>query len=132
MRMNNDEFRSFVLQLAMHQTGNLDGNILHMILGIQTEAGEIADIAKHVVGYNQAINLYSESIKEELGDLLFYLDGLAACFGWSLVEVMLANKDKLQKRYPNGYTNKAALERKDKAQNGSIQTDKNTARPATV
>ena len=52
----------------------IKSNLLHMVLGISGEAGEILDaIKKHVI-YNKGLDL--EHVIEELGDLEFYLEGL--------------------------------------------------------
>lgn len=112
LKMLGSDYKKFVMKLAFHETGDIDGNILHMALGICSESGEIADAIKKSVGYNELIDL--ENLEEELGDLLFYLTGMAACFGLTLKDLMISNMKKLKKRYPNGYSNEDALERKDK------------------
>ena len=85
----------FVGKLTDHKVGNIDLNILHMVLGLIGEAGEIADEIKHVVGYNQPLN--EKHLKEEMGDTLFYFVRLANHFDWSLQELMLDNMTKLMK-----------------------------------
>jgi NTP pyrophosphatase (non-canonical NTP hydrolase) len=86
---------------------------LHMALGLQSDAGEVADAVKKHVIYNKAIDLVH--LKEELGDVEFFLEGLRQAYGISRTEVIMANMDKLQKRYAQGkYSNQAAQERRDK------------------
>lgn len=85
-------------------------HLLHMTIGVIGEAGELADaIAQHVSG----VELDVENVREEVGDLLFYLQGIIGHLGISLEEVMLANKAKLLgKRYASGgYTDAAAQAR---------------------
>lgn len=106
------DYEDFVLWLVDHKTTQPEGRLLHMVLGIVTEAGELADSIKQVVGYNQDIDY--NNVEEELGDLLFYLTGATKTIGLSLDDIRNSNMTKLTKRYPDGYTDEAALARKDK------------------
>jgi NTP pyrophosphatase (non-canonical NTP hydrolase) len=47
----------------------------------------------------------------ELGDALWCLTAAAGALGISLDEVAEANLDKLRRRYPEGYTDKASINR---------------------
>ena len=89
-------------------------NMWHMVTGIGGEAGEIVDcIKKHVI-YQKPLDV--ENIKEELGDLLFYMSNLMQSVGLSFEEVLQHNIDKLSVRYASGkYSNQQAQERADKA-----------------
>ena len=90
-------------------------HLLHMTVGVVGEAGELADaIGKHIVGDELDV----ENVREEVGDLLFYLQGIIGHLGISLEEVIMANKAKLLgKRYASGgYTDAAAQARADKPQ----------------
>ena len=89
-------------------------NLLHMAVGVSGEAGELLDaIKKHVV-YQKPLDV--ENVKEELGDLLFYMSNLMQSIGLSFEEVLQHNVDKLSVRYSSGsYSNKQAQERADKA-----------------
>lgn len=88
-------------------------HLLHMAVGSAGEAGELADaIADHVY---QGAELDVENVLEEIGDQLFYLQGILNAIGYSLHDAMLANKVKLLgKRYKNGYSDAAAQARADK------------------
>lgn len=88
-------------------------HLLHMAVGVVGEAGELADaIAAHAF---ENAELDVENVKEELGDLLFYIQGVLTGVGSSLEEVLLRNKAKLLGlRYKDGYSDKAAQERADK------------------
>ena len=106
------EYPLFVKTLTEHMVTCPDPEELHMLLGLQTEVGELADAYKRQVGYNQELD--EQNVKEELGDILFYLQGLCNLKGWNLEGIMCENVEKLTKRYPKGYTDKAAMEREDK------------------
>ena len=88
-------------------------NLLHMAVGVSGEAGELLDaIKKHVI-YQKPLDV--ENVKEELGDLLFYMSNLMQSVGLSFEEVLQHNVDKLSVRYSSGsYSNKQAQERADK------------------
>ena len=91
----------------------LQASILHMAVGVSGEAGELLDaIKKHAVYQKQ---LDFDNVREEAGDILFYLTGLLNELGLTINECMEANVEKLSKRYPEKrYTNEAAIARADK------------------
>jgi NTP pyrophosphatase (non-canonical NTP hydrolase) len=91
----------------------LQASILHMAVGVSGEAGELLDaIKKHAVYQKQ---LDFDNVREEAGDILFYLTGLLNELGLTLNECIEANVEKLSKRYPEKrYTNEAAIARADK------------------
>ena len=89
-------------------------NLLHMAVGVSGEAGELLDaIKKHVI-YQKPLDL--ENVKEELGDLLFYMSNLMQSVGLTFEEILQHNIDKLSVRYSSGkYSNQQAQDRADKA-----------------
>lgn len=92
---------------------------LHMALGAAGEAGELCDAVKKNVFYGKDLNI--KNVKEEIGDIMWYLANLLTSIDSSFEEVMAMNIDKLQKRYPNGvFTQQDAMERKDKLPEGNI------------
>lgn len=86
--------------------------ILHGAIGISGEAGELMDSLKKVLMYGKPLD--KEHLKEECGDLLWYMSILLHEIGSDFEQVMQKNIDKLSKRYPEGFTEKDAIERKDK------------------
>lgn len=80
-------------------------------LGIAGEAGEVADYLKKVIHHEHPLD--REKVKKELGDVLWYIQGIAARCGWTLEEVAQDNIDKLNSRYPNGWTAEDSINRKD-------------------
>ena len=44
---------------------------------------------------------------------MFYLVNLATIFNFNMEDILQANVDKLKKRYPDGFTAKASVERVD-------------------
>ena len=95
-------------------------NLWHMATGISGEAGEVEDaIKKHVV-YQKPLDV--KNVKEELGDLLFYMSNLMQSVGLSFEEVLQHNIDKLSVRYSSGsYSNAQAQQRADKLLTGETE-----------
>lgn len=116
--MNYDEYSKFVDScikpgqqikdsLSPEQT-----HLLHMAVGISGEAGELLDaIKKHTI-YQKPLDV--ENVVEELGDLIFYMQGIINALQLDGDAIVEANVTKLQKRYAKGYSDQAAQERADK------------------
>lgn len=91
-----------------------DAHLLHMVVGISGEAGELLDAVKKSCIYRKPIDV--NNVIEELGDLEFYLEGLRQGLGISREECLEANIEKLGVRYTGfKYSNEAAHARADKA-----------------
>ena len=91
-----------------------DAHLLHMVVGIAGEAGELLDEIKKVVIHRKPID--RENVIEELGDLEFYMEGLRQGLSITRREVLEHNIAKLSKRYSSGtYSDKHAQERADKS-----------------
>lgn len=90
----------------------LDCELLHAILGLSGEAGELLDSLKKSIIYRQSIDLVH--IREELGDIEFFLEALRQCLNIDREETIEHNIIKLQTRYGQSYSDQAAQERKDK------------------
>jgi len=74
-------------------------------LGIAGEAGDVASCIKktHAHGNDQRIGT-----RENLGDTMWYLAMICNFYGWNLNEILNENIQKLQKRYPKGFSHKRA------------------------
>jgi NTP pyrophosphatase (non-canonical NTP hydrolase) len=91
----------------------LQASVLHMAVGVSGEAGELLDAVKKHAVYQKQLDI--DNVREEAGDILFYLTGLLNELGLTLNECIEANVEKLSKRYPEKrYTNEAAIARADK------------------
>lgn len=87
--------------------------LLHAGIGMSGETGEILDTLKKSMMYGKEID--TVNLKEECGDVLWYMAIMLDTIGISFEEVMQSNVDKLAKRYPKGFTEKDAIARADKA-----------------
>ena len=87
--------------------------LLNFSLGLTGEAGEFADHVKKSVF--QGRKLDRELLVKELGDQLWYIARSAELLGYDLTAVAEMNIEKLNKRYPKGFTVKDSEERRDLA-----------------
>lgn len=84
----------------------------HMAMGVASEAGELLDAIKRWTIYGKPLD--RANVVEELGDIEFYMEHLRNLLGISRDETLIANMEKLNVRYADGYSDKAAIERADK------------------
>ena len=105
--MNPNEYQKAAMRtvssLAQHEL------MLNGIMGLNGEAGEIADYYKK--SRFQGHELNREHLAEELGDLLWYVATFAEGIGYKLEDVMKMNIEKLKKRYPNGFEVERSINR---------------------
>lgn len=74
----------------------------HMpVYGLVGEVGELVDYLKKVRYHGHDEDM--EHIKEEIGDIMWYLSILAQSFGLKLSDVAESNIAKLRRRYPDGF-----------------------------
>lgn len=100
-------------EFVMKGIGINEADAIHMALGIAGEAGELVDAIKKWVIYGKLPDI--ENILEELGDLEFFMEGMRNIIGVSRQFVLDGNIEKLTKRYGQQYSDRAAIERKDKS-----------------
>lgn len=76
-------------------------NELHCAIGLSTEANEILDAYKKDRFYGREID--KKNIKEEVGDMLWYIAILLKEIDYHIEDAMVDNVMKLEKRYPDGF-----------------------------
>lgn len=86
-----------------------DMDAIHMVLGMTTEVGEIADVYKKNLAYGKPMDL--TNVKEEIGDLMWYISELCNYHGWELEDILQTNIDKLRSRFPNKFNSEDAINR---------------------
>ncbi len=101
--MNFNEYQKKALTTAS-TTGDEFKDIMHWALGVNGEAGEIAERLKKIIRDKKG--KVSEADKQELGreigDVLWYLSVLAHHLGLPFEEIAEANLSKLQSRKKRG------------------------------
>jgi NTP pyrophosphatase (non-canonical NTP hydrolase) len=88
-------------------------NLLHLASALCGESGELFDPIKKTAIYGKPLDL--TNIREELGDIEFYLEGIRSALRITREETLQANIDKLSVRYASQkFTNEDAINRADK------------------
>lgn len=111
MLIKDGQYSEFVGQLAKDM-GSMENDLMHMAVGIAGEAGELLDAIKKHWAYGKPIDL--ENVMEELGDLEFYMAGMRLLLNFTRSDCLLANREKLARRYGDSYSDEAAIARADK------------------
>ena len=86
-----------------------EGKILNGILGLNGEVGELTDIFKKY--FFQGHGLEAEKVKEEIGDIMWYLAEIATGLNLDLEEILILNIEKLKTRYPKGFDKERSVNR---------------------
>ena len=81
-------------------------------LGLCGESGEVADLIKKKLHHSHK-TISVDDFKNELGDVLHYVAGIATILNISLEDVANANLEKLRERYPNGFNPEDSMKRVD-------------------
>lgn len=88
-------------------------DLLHALIGICSEVGELGDPIKAHVFYGKPLDV--ENIIEELGDMEFYMEQLRQRLVINRQQTIDHNIAKLSKRYSSlKYSDNAAIRREDK------------------
>lgn len=109
--MTPNEFDEHVARLFIKPDDSV-GRMCHAAMGAASEAGELITPVKAHWIYGKPLD--TENILEESGDAIFYISALLQECGFTMEDAMRHNVAKLAKRYPTGYSDQAAIQRKDK------------------
>ena len=107
--MTINEYQTAALRTA--QTDKLTARelLLNSALGLCGESGEVADLVKK--HRFQGHDLDFDHIAKELGDVAWYLAVGAYSIGYDLESIFRMNKEKLEARYPDGFSADCSLHR---------------------
>ena len=94
------------------KSGDRNYNLTHAALGLAGEAGEFVDAVKKAAIYGKPLDV--DNLREEMGDLLWYVALACESLGVNMGDVAQQNIDKLKRRYPNAYADEYAIMRLDK------------------
>lgn len=113
--MTSDEYIQNAIRTESHNFQLQNPRILHGAMGCCTEAGELLDAVKKHIFYGREIDVIN--VKEEIGDLFWYLGILCHTYGWTFDEIWDINIAKLKQRYPEMFT-------EDKANNRDLDAER--------
>lgn len=94
---------------TMAELGRYDMNVMHMLMGLTTEIGELTDLFKKHYAYGRALDIHS--VGEELADTMWYICNLCTLMNINLNHELAKNIAKLKIRYPEKFTEEDALNR---------------------
>lgn len=112
------------------RTWNASNSVEHRLqnvaLGLSGEAGEVADVVKKTVHHGHSLlrgdntrglpkseGIHVHELAKELGDIMYYVSVGAHELGYTLQEIAEININKLSKRYPEGFSAEASINRVD-------------------
>lgn len=95
-------------------------DLLHAAMGLCTESGELMDVLKKHRYYGKPIDWVN--VVEEIGDTAWYLALACRAAGTTLEEVCMKNIAKLRARYPEKFTQEAALNRNVESERAILET----------
>ena len=102
-----------VYPLLVEKTSRKDlpkkDRIENALMGLSGEVGEVLDIFKK--HFFQGHELDVNHVIEELGDVVYYLCWLCIEFDIDFSEICFANMEKLDKRYPDGFSTERSINR---------------------
>lgn len=78
---------------------------------VAATSGKVADYIKKVVGHGHTLD--DAKLQDGLKATLVAIAGLCTAHGLSMEQICIANIDKLNKRYANGFSTEASLARVD-------------------
>ena len=117
--MKGDEYIQQAIQTesapSEAQLSRVNLRILHALMGLQTETGELTDAVKRHIFYGAELD--KVNLVEEIGDVFWYIailmDELKVEVGdkASFEHAMKVNIEKLRARYPNKFTEHDAVNR---------------------
>lgn len=83
--------------------------LINSVMGLCGESGEAIDIVKK--GLAQGHPLDREHLAKELGDVAWYLAEAATALDLDLEDILRANLEKLERRYPDGFSTEKSVGR---------------------
>ena len=83
--------------------------LINAVMGLCSESGEAIDLVKKQLF--QGHELDEAHLKEELGDIAWYLAEAAEALGMDLDDVFAANIEKLKRRFPEGFAADRSINR---------------------
>lgn len=110
--MNFNEYQQLAERTANYgPEWNAERRFINFSFGLMGELGEVIDLLKKHLFHKHPLD--AEKLKIELGDLLWYVATTATTAGIEFDEIATNNIEKLRKRYPEGFSAAASINRKE-------------------
>ena len=108
MDMDLETYRRDVMRTVRPELAERE-RLLLGALGLAGEAGEVADALKKMLFHGHPLNV--PAVRDELGDVMWYVMFLCETLGFTLEEVMAGNVEKRRNRYPEGFSPERSIHR---------------------
>jgi NTP pyrophosphatase (non-canonical NTP hydrolase) len=93
------------LDIIEETSGVPPERLLTAALGICAEGGEFTEVVKKCVFQGKPMDEHTVyHLKREMGDILWYIAQGCIALDTSLEEIIYMNTEKLEARYPNGFS----------------------------
>ena len=109
--MTINEYQYAALRTAQTDKFSASDLLLNSALGLCGESGEVADLVKKHLFQGHDLDL--DHVARELGDTSWYLAVGAYAIGLDLESIFRMNKEKLEARYPDGFSVDRSLHRSE-------------------
>lgn len=107
--MTTNEYQSLAAR-TINKSLPFEDKRSHSLYGMASELGEIMS---HYQKKFQGHSLDHKKIREELGDLMWFIAEFCTANGWHLDDVCTGNIYKLYGRYPDGFDPERSLHREE-------------------
>ena len=104
--MTNEQYIENALRTESQNSFAVPPRIEHGVLGVSTEAGEMLNNLKRAKFYGNNVDI--RNLKEEIGDVFWYIAILCDELNVSMEELMEQNIKKLKLRYPTKFSKDAS------------------------
>jgi len=122
--MNYKDYQNATQRTFAYRDRSLDietTDKLHCAIGIVTEAGELLDAFKKNIYYCKPFD--KVNLKEEIGDLMWYISNFCRLNGFDLEDIMKININKLKVRFPEKFSNELAENRDLEAERRELECE---------
>lgn len=106
--MTGNEYQKLAMTTLNPQLSKRDV-LINSVMGLCGESGEAIDIVKKWMAHGHELD--KDHLAKELGDIAWYLAEAATALDMDLEDILQANIEKLKKRYPEGFSSSASVNR---------------------
>lgn len=94
------EYSAYVMHGFMENATHGPMDLMHALIGMSGELGEVQEAVKKHIFHGKEYDRIK--LVEEFGDFIWYSTAFMSLMGISLIDVLVANKTKLDQRYKDG------------------------------
>lgn len=106
--MTGNEYQKLAMTTLNPQLSKRD-ILINSVMGLCGESGEAIGIVKKWMAHGHELD--KDHLAKELGDIAWYLAEAATALDMDLEDILQANIEKLKKRYPEGFSSSASVNR---------------------